>query len=45
VVKRLNREKDVLADTVKYYSATVALKSLQLDTARPSSGDDKTGKD
>ncbi|GIL62171.1 hypothetical protein Vafri_16436 [Volvox africanus] len=38
-VKRLNREKEILSDTVRYYSATVALKSLSVSS--PASGDDK----
>ncbi|GLC41480.1 hypothetical protein PLESTB_001007100 [Pleodorina starrii] len=42
-VKRLNREKEILSDTVRYYSATVALKSLSMSSpsSGSSAGDDK----
>ncbi|KAG2483031.1 hypothetical protein HYH03_018061 [Edaphochlamys debaryana] len=38
-VKRLNREKEILSDTVRYYSATVALKSLSSSGGPAGAGD------
>ncbi|KAG2427714.1 hypothetical protein HYH02_014545 [Chlamydomonas schloesseri] len=41
--KRLTREKEILSDTVKHYSAVLALKSLELSSSSPSSAAGKEG--